>query len=85
MLAAPSKEHLPAHSRDVCPWGKTCSVHAKPTFADMHERRWLKRDRNGRYLPRKFQATHSQDSPGRLTPTAELAPADVLPMRGVSA
>lgn len=35
MLAPPSKEHLPAHSRDVCPWGSTCPVHAGPTFADV--------------------------------------------------
>ena len=34
MLAAPDKEHLPAHSRDVCPWTGTCPVHARPTFAD---------------------------------------------------
>lgn len=38
MLSAPSKEHLPAHSRDVCPWGATCAVHARPTFADQSQR-----------------------------------------------
>jgi hypothetical protein len=25
---------LPVHSRDICPWGATCSVHARQTFAD---------------------------------------------------
>ena len=29
MLAAPDKTNLPAHSRDVCPWGATCPVHGR--------------------------------------------------------
>lgn len=33
MLAPPSKEHLPAHSRDVCPWGDSCKSCWTPRLA----------------------------------------------------
>lgn len=36
MLEAPRKEHLPTHSREVCPWGKTCSVHHREPVFDAH-------------------------------------------------
>lgn len=29
MLEAPSRETLPTHSTEVCPWGKTCPVHGR--------------------------------------------------------
>lgn len=48
MLAAPDKTNLPAHSRDVCPWGTSCPTHAGATFADQ-----VKRNFDARHLPRK--------------------------------
>lgn len=34
---------MPAHSRDVCPWGTTCPAHAQPTFGEQAQRRLEKR------------------------------------------
>lgn len=43
MPAVQGGANLPVHSRDVCPWGTTCEVHSRPTFADQTQRRFEKR------------------------------------------